>query len=100
MGENLMNSHIYKGKYNENFRNMIVELYNSGVPVRTINEEYKVPIVTIYRWIKKFNSASFNKDISSIQQKYADLKKQNLKLKQENEILKQATAIFVRSNQY
>ena len=48
--------HKNNGKrYNDDFRNMIVELYQSGEPVRKLSSEYGVSEVTIYNWIKKLN---------------------------------------------
>jgi transposase len=42
-------------KYNEDFKKMIVDLYNSGSSAKDLSSEYGVTEVTIYTWIKKFS---------------------------------------------
>lgn len=37
-------------KYNEDFKKMIVELYNSGSSAKDLSSEYGVSEVTIYAW--------------------------------------------------
>jgi len=42
-------------KYNEDFKKMVVDLYNSGSSAKDLSSEYGVTEVTIYAWIKKFS---------------------------------------------
>jgi len=35
-------------RYNDDFRRMIVELYNSGEKVKDLSSEYRIPDATIY----------------------------------------------------
>lgn len=42
-------------KYNEDFKKMVVDLYNSGSSARDLSSEYGVSEVTIYAWIKRFS---------------------------------------------
>ena len=72
--------------YDEDFKKMIVELYESKKPVCEIKREYGLVDATIYRWINEYGSTS-NHEMKK-------LKKENLKLKEELEILKKAIAIF------
>jgi transposase len=89
--------HKNNGKrYNDDFRNMIVELYQSGEPVRKLSSEYGVSEVTIYNWIKKLNPVQLEDGSSITSEDYAMLQKQILKLQEENEILKKAMAIFAK----
>jgi transposase len=40
-------------RYNEDFRKMIVELYQTGIKVADLSREYGVTnVTTIYKWIK------------------------------------------------
>ncbi|MFJ8257186.1 transposase [Peribacillus asahii] len=41
-----------KRRYNDDFQKMIVELYHASSLVSTLNREYDVSKVTIYKWIK------------------------------------------------
>lgn len=44
--------HKYNGKrYNGDFCKMVVELYNSGQSVKSLNGEYRLSKVTIYHGI-------------------------------------------------
>jgi transposase len=82
-------------RYNQEFKQTIVELHRSGTSVSDLNREYGVSEVTIYKWIKALSpvegcSEGFTPaDITEIQ-------KENLRLKQEVEILKKAMTIFAR----
>src|SRR5699024_427440 len=92
----LMTNHKNGKRYSDDFRKMVVDLYNSGQSVRDLSREYVVSDVTIYAWIKKLSPMELEDGSSVTQEDYAELKKQILKLKQENEILKKATAIFAK----
>ena len=89
--------HNNNGKrYNDDFRKMIVELYNSGQSVRSLSSEYGVSEVTIYAWIKKLTPMDLEDGSSITPDDYAKLQKQMLKLQEENDILKKAMAIFAK----
>jgi transposase len=81
-------------RYNQEFKETIVELYRAGTPVNQLASEYGVTEVTIYKWIKLHSPIEGEEsltpaDISAIQ-------KENLRLKQEVEILKKAMTIFAK----
>lgn len=83
-------------RYNDDFKKMVVDLYNSGSSVKQLNSEYGVSDVTIYKWIKEFTPVE-GSDGNEITPKEVDaIQKENLRLKQELEILKKAMAIFAR----
>jgi transposase len=100
----------YSGvKYTEDFKQQIIDLYNSGKRVSELSSEYGVSTVSIHRWIKERNSTSnsisngininsnntnINKD--DLLEKYKKLLERNREIELENEILKKATAIFAR----
>ncbi|MCK1999684.1 transposase, partial [Psychrobacillus psychrodurans] len=39
-------------RYNQEFKQTVVELHSSGTPVSQLSSEYGVSEVTIYKWIK------------------------------------------------
>lgn len=83
-------------KYNEDFKKMIVDLYNSGSSAKDLSSEYGVSEVTIYAWIKKFSPIQTEDGDTVTADEIAQMKKQMLKLQEENEILKKAMAIFAK----
>jgi transposase len=83
-------------KYNEDFKKMIVDLYNSGSSAKDLSSEYGVSEVTIYAWIKKFSPIQTEDGDTVTADEIAKMKKQMLKLQEENEILKKAMAIFAK----
>ncbi|HLV42751.1 MAG TPA: IS3 family transposase [Brumimicrobium sp.] len=73
-------------RYNQEFKQTVVELYRSGTPVSQLSSEYGVSEVTIYKWIKQLSPIKGTQeltvsDVDAIQ-------KENLRLKQEIENLK------------
>lgn len=70
-------------RYNQEFKQIIVELYRSGTSVSQLASEYGVTEVTIYKWIKWLSPIEVAKEIT-----VADvdaIQKENLRLKQEIE---------------
>lgn len=80
--------------YDEDFKKMIVELYESKKPVCEIKREYGLVDATIYRWINEYRKIKTETGESTSNHEMKKLKKENLKLKEELEILKKAIAIF------
>ncbi len=81
-------------KYDEDFKQMIVELYENKKPVCEIKREYGIPDATLYRWIKEYGKIRTETGKTTNNHEMKKLKKENLKLKEELEILKKAIAIF------
>lgn len=81
-------------KYDEDFKKMIVELYENKKPVCEIKREYGIPEATLYRWIKEYGTVKTDTGEITNNHEVKRLKKENLKLKEELEILKKAIAIF------
>ncbi|OLO37214.1 hypothetical protein BTR23_13890 [Alkalihalophilus pseudofirmus] len=81
-------------KYNEDFKKMIFNLYNSGSSAKELNSEYGVSEVTIYAWIKKYSPIQTEDGSTVTADDLVKLKKRMLRLQEENEILKKAIAIF------
>jgi len=81
-------------RYNQEFKQTIIELYGSGTPVSTLSREYGVSEVTIYKWIKTYTPIEGSDGLTSAD--IAEIQKENLRLKQEVEILKKAMTIFAK----
>ena len=74
-------------KFNNDFKQTIIDLYNSGKGVTELAREYGISIPTIYNWINAKQSISENnQDIKS--EDLGSLKREIARLKDENEILK------------
>lgn len=95
--------------YTEDFKKMIIEVYNTGKPIKEICKEYGVSTASLNNWInqvqpkekiskKPIITTSKNKNIERKEPKDTEeiskLKKENEKVKMELEILKKAIAIF------
>jgi len=86
-------------KYEDSFKQQLVELYNNGKSATEIEREYHVSSSALYKWIKYFNnSGSFKvKDNrTDAENELKRLEKENRQLKMENDILKQAALIMGR----
>ena len=77
--------------YTEEYKNTIIDLFNSGKTYAEISDEYGVPKTTIRQWVKKNNTAS-DDNISNNDAEIKAMKKRMAKLEQENEILHQRRA--------
>ena len=91
-----MKHHNNGKRYNDDFRQMIVDLYQSGSSVKELSSEYGVSDVTIYKWIKKLTPMDMEDGTSITPEDYAKLQKQMRRLQEENAILKKAMAIFAK----
>ncbi|WP_193063830.1 transposase [Oceanobacillus oncorhynchi] len=83
-------------KYNEDFKKMIVDLYNTGSSARDLSNEYGVSEVTIYAWAKRYSPIKIEDGSTVTPDEMVKMKKQMLRLQEENDILKKAMAIFAK----
>lgn len=83
----------FMARYEENFKQMIVELNQTGRSVRGLAKEYGISEATIYKWKNLYVP---NQSTALTGKEVAGLRKENARLKEELEILKKATAIFSR----
>ena len=84
-------------RYEEEFKEQIVKLYNNGKPANEIMEEYDISSSALYRWIKNYNkTGSFKaKDNRTKEEnELIELRKKVKQLEMENDILKQAALII------
>ncbi len=83
-------------RYSDEFKQQIVDLYQSGSSVNHLSSEYGVANVTIYKWIKELSPVKVSEKEEITSKDYEKMKKRIAELEMENEILKKATAIFAR----
>ncbi|GAY78722.1 mobile element protein [Sporolactobacillus inulinus] len=83
-------------RFNDDFKKMIVDLYQSGTLVKDLSSEYGVSETTIYKWVKKLKPIELADGKSITQDDYVKLQKELNRIKEENEILKKAMAIFAK----
>ena len=85
--------------YSDEFKQKMVELYNSGKPRAELIREYELSPSTLSSWIDKFNSIgslNIEDNRSDAEKELIKLRKENHRLKMENDILKQAALIMGR----
>lgn len=85
---------IKMNNFNEEFKIMIIEMYESGEPVSKLSEEYDVSRPTIYHWIKQYKTVKISDDESTYLNEIMKLKREMAKIKEENEVLKKCINIF------
>jgi transposase len=78
-------------KYEVEFKQTIVELYQAGQGVTSLSKEYGITSSTIYKWIDLYAKDTQTK-VSNAELKA--MRKEMAKLKEQNEILKKAIVIF------
>jgi len=83
-------------QYTEEFKNTIVELYNTGKSLAELSSEYALSKSTITGWTKKKKPIAVGKDTTITAAEYQAILKKNKQLEEENEILKKAMGIFAR----
>lgn len=92
-------------RYTDDFKKMLIEVYNSGKPVTELCSEYGVTSATLYKWLKNPPTNESTKPIIKIDNKpkavdkdkeLLKLEKENERIKEENEILKKAIAMFAK----
>jgi len=84
-------------RYDQEFKNMIVELYNTtDHTFKSLESEYGVTSATIQRWVKSMTPMNPEDSDSMTPQELAELKKEMARMREENEILKKAMAILAK----
>ena len=82
-------------KYNEEFKQSIVSLYNSGKSSTQICKEYGMSSSTLHKWIRKYTQVKIS-DTETITM--AEVKKLQKKLAVLEEENKKAMAIFIKES--
>ena len=81
-------------RYDQEYKDMIIELFKSGMTVTEIGKEYGIANSTINGQINKSKEIKVSDDEVITVSEVMKLKKEIAKIKEENEILKKAMAIF------
>ncbi|WP_242976284.1 IS3 family transposase [Clostridium thermopalmarium] len=74
--------------YTKEFKDTIVELYNSGKPLADLAREYGIPKSTMVTWLNKAKPVVIDKDKTVTTADYQVMLKKIARLEEENEILK------------
>ncbi|HHL2034395.1 MAG: helix-turn-helix domain-containing protein [Clostridium perfringens] len=74
-------------KYKEDYKEMISDLYKSGMTISEISSEYGIAKSTVNVWIKANKEIKIYEDEVITLKEVAKLKKEIARIKEENEIL-------------
>lgn len=85
-------------KYDKEYKDMIVDLFKSGMSLAELSSEYGIAKSTINGWIKDKKEIKVdNQEVITLKE-VRELKREIARIKEENEILKKAMAIFATQN--
>lgn len=82
--------------YTEEFKESIVNLYNSGKPSGEILKEYGISSSTFYKWVKRYSIVQISETESMTMKEVNELRKRLAELEEENVILKKTITIFTK----
>ena len=85
-------------RYDQEYKNMIVELFKSGMSLAELSSEYGIAKSTINGWVKDVKEIKIDENEVMALKEVKALKKEMARIKEENEILKKAMAIFATKN--
>ena len=85
-------------RYDQEYKDMIVELFKSGMSLAELSSEYGIAKSTINGWIKDVKEIKVDENEVMTLKEVRALKKEMARIKEENEILKKAMAIFATRN--
>ena len=85
-------------RYDQEYKDMIVELFKSGMSLAELSSEYGIAKSTINGWVKDVKEIKVDENEVMTLKEVKALKKEMAWIKEENEILKKAMAIFATRN--
>ena len=85
-------------RYDQEYKDMIVELFKSGMSLAELSSEYGIAKSTINGWIKDVKEIKVDENEVTTLKEVKALRKEMAIIKEENEILKKAMAIFATRN--
>ena len=85
-------------RYDQEYKDMIVELFKSGMSLAELSSEYGIAKSTINGWIKDVKEIKIDENEAMTLKEVKALRKEMARIKEENEILKKAMAIFTTRN--
>ena len=90
---------MWKGRrYDQEYKDMIVELFKSGMSLAELSSEYGIAKSTINGRVKDVKEIKVDENEVMTLKEVKALKKEMARIKEENEILKKAMAIFATRN--
>ena len=85
-------------RYDQEYKDMIVDLFKSGMSLAELSSEYGIAKSTINGWVKDVKEIKVDENEVMTLKEVRALKKEMARIKEENEILKKAMAIFATRN--
>ena len=85
-------------RYDQEYKDMIVELFKSGMSLAELSSEYGIAKSTINGWTKDVKEIKIDENEVMTLKEVKALRKEMARIKEENEILKKAMAIFATRN--
>ena len=85
-----------KKVYDEDFKKMIVELYENKKWVAELKREYGLGEATLYRWIKEYGKIKVSNNETTTNHEIKRLKKELAQATVATATLKKAVAIFTQ----
>ena len=85
-------------RYDQEYKDMIVDLFKSGISLAELSSEYGIARSTINGWIKDIKEIKIDENEVMTLKEVKELKREMARIKEENEILKKAMAIFATRN--
>ena len=85
-------------RYDQEYKDMIVELFKSVMSLAELSSEYGIAKSTINGWVKDVKEIKVDENEVMTLKEVKALKKEMARIKEENEILKKAMAIFATRN--
>ncbi len=85
-------------RYDQEYKNMIVDLFKSGMRLAELSSEYGIAKSTINGWVKDVKEVKIDENEVMTLKEVKALKKEMARIKEENEILKKAMVIFATRN--
>ena len=85
-------------RYDQAYKDMIVDLFKSGMSLAELSSEYGIAKSTINGWVKDVKEIKVDENEVMTLKEVKALKKEMARIKEENEILKKAMAIFATRN--
>lgn len=85
-------------RYDQEYKDMIVDLFKSGISLAELSSEYGIARSTINGWIKDVKEIKLDENEVMTLKEVKELKKEMARIKEENEIFKKAMAIFATKN--
>ena len=86
-------------RYDEEFKQSLVSLYNNGTTQTALCQEYGVSASALSKWIKQYSTVKTEDGDILTAKQIKELQKKMAQLEEENIILKKAIAIFTPHSQ-